>query len=95
MDWERDEVQRRRDAEEERHFWESIEDDRIAEEERQEAVKASAIKTMQTWFFDQFEDPHYQMPHDSQDQAYLYPYGGPFAAADVLNNEFSHRFEAS
>lgn len=95
MGTERTDEERRRDEEEERHYWESIEDERIAEEERQEAAKASAIDTMENWFHENFEDPQIQMPRDAEDQVFLYPYGGPFEAGDVLHETFSHEFDAA
>lgn len=81
------------DAEEERHYWESIEDEKRAEEEREAQVRADAIEAMETWFFDQFEDPQVEMPRDSEEQIFIYPWGGPFEASDVLHGEFSHRFD--
>ena len=91
----RTDEERRYDAEEERHYWDSIEDERIADEERKAAEKASAIETMENWFYEQFEDPQMEMPRDSEDQVFLYPYGGPFEAGDVLHDTFSHEFDAA
>lgn len=91
----RSDEQRRWDEEEERHYWESIEDDRRAEEERKEAEKASAIETMENWFHENFEDPQIQMPRDSEDQVFLYPYGGPYEAGDILHDTFNHEFDAA
>jgi hypothetical protein len=91
---ERDEEQRRRDAEdEERHHWDSVEDERLAEEERI-AKRESAIETMEAWFFEQFEDPQIRTPSDGEDQTYIFPWGGPFEAGDVLHGAFSHDFDA-
>lgn len=91
----RSDEQRRWDDEEERHHWDSIEDERVAEEERQAAKKASAIETMENWFNENFEDPQIQMPRDSEDQVFLYPYGGPYEAGDILHDTFSHEFDAA
>jgi hypothetical protein len=70
-----------------------IEDEKRAEEEREGQRRADAIETMENWFFEQFEDPQVEMPRDSDDQAFLFPCGGPFEASDVLHGEFSHRFD--
>lgn len=90
----RTEDQKRND-DEQRRYWESIEGDRIAEAERKEAEKASAIEKMERWFVENFEDPQIQMPRDAEDQVFLYPYGGPFEAGDVLHDAFSHEFNTA
>lgn len=81
------------DAEEERHYWESIEDEKREEEEKAAQAQADAIEAMETWFFEQFEDPQVEMPRDSEEQSFIFPWGGPFEASDVLHVEFSHRFD--
>ncbi|ALE15354.1 hypothetical protein AMC99_00038 [Altererythrobacter epoxidivorans] len=81
------------DAEEERHYWESIEDEKREEEEKAAQAQADAIEAMETWFFEQFEDPQVEMPRDSEEQSFIFPWGGPFEASDVLHGEFSHRFD--
>jgi hypothetical protein len=83
-----DERQRRDDAEEERHYWESIEDERRAEDEQEAQRRETAIEDMERWFFEQFEDPQNQMPRDGEDQVFIYPWGGPFEASDVLHGQF-------
>jgi hypothetical protein len=84
-DDEREDRRRRDDAEEERHYWESIEDDQRADQEREAARRDAAIEKMETWFFEQFEDPQSETPRDSEAQAFIYPWGGPFDASDVLH----------
>lgn len=81
------------DAEEERHYWESIEDEKREEEEKAAQARADAIEAMETWFFEQFEDPQVEMPRDSEEQSFKFPWGGPFEASDVLHGEFSHQFD--
>ncbi|GGO94104.1 hypothetical protein [Stakelama pacifica] len=83
----------RDNEDEERHYWESIEDEKREEEEREAQKRADAIETMEAWFFEQFEDPQVEMPRDSEEQTFLFPWGGPFEASDVLHGEFSHRFD--
>lgn len=95
MQDENDDRERRRrdDDEEERHYWESIEDEKRAEEEREAQARTDAIEAMEKWFFEQFEDPQVEMPRDNEEQSFIYPWGGPFEAGDVLHGEFSHRFD--
>jgi hypothetical protein len=47
---------------------------------------------MEIWFFEQFEDPQVEMPRDSEEQTFIYPWGGPFDASDVLHGQFSHEY---
>jgi hypothetical protein len=92
-----DEDDRRRrqrdDAEEERHYWESIEDEKRAEKEREAQARTDAIEEMEKWFCEQFEDPQVEMPRDSEEQTFIYPWGGPFETSDVLHGEFAHQFD--
>jgi hypothetical protein len=92
-----DESRRNRDedAEEERRYWEAIEDDERAERERREEAKRVGIEKMEAWFFDQFENPEVEMPRDSDEQIYIFPWGGPFDAGDMLRDHFGHDYEES
>jgi len=92
---EKDEARKRYDAEEERHYWESVEDDKRAEEERQAERREAAIEEMDKWFFEQFEDPQIETPRNGEDQEYVYAWGGPFEALDVLHSQFSSDYEES
>jgi hypothetical protein len=44
---------------------------------------------MSDWFHQNFEEPTHW---DSEDKEYIFPFGGPFEAADVLFSEFGSRF---
>ena len=70
-----DERERKRwaDAEEEQHYWEAIEDEEREEEEKAAQARADAIEAMETWFFEQFEDPQVEMPRDSEEQSFIFP----------------------
>lgn len=83
-----DEERRRADEEEEQHFWATREDERREEEERA-AAKEATIEEMERWFFEQFEDPQVETPRDSENQRFIYLWGGPFGAGDVLHATFS------
>lgn len=88
-----DEERRAADEAEEQHHWEVEEERR--EEEARAAAKETAIETMETWFFEQFEDPQVETPRDSEDQSYIYPWGGPFETSDVLHGNFGSEYEES
>lgn len=77
----------RRDWEmEEQAYYEQEESIRIADEERIAEEREAAIESMVGWFFENFEDPQNEGHYDSEDGVYLYPYGGPFDAADILSS---------
>jgi hypothetical protein len=82
-----DDERRRADEEEQAHYWDSVEEERRAEEAKQEARQA-AVEEMVGWFHEQFEDPQVETPRDSEDDSYIYPWGGPFGASDVLYGMF-------
>lgn len=65
------------------------------EQEERAAAKETAIETMETWFFEQFEDPQVETPRDSEDQSYIYPWGGPFETSNVLHGNFGSEYEES
>jgi len=93
-----DDARRRRErdaAEEERHYWDSLEDARRADEEEAARKREAAIEMMTSWFFEQFEDPQYDTPIDGEEQAYIYAWGGPFEAADVLHGQFGGEHDES
>jgi hypothetical protein len=71
---------------EEQAYYEQEESARQAEEERIAEERDAAIDHMVSWFFENFEDPQNEMHYDSEDGVYLYPYGGPFDAADMLSS---------
>lgn len=86
-DWSEEE-RRRADEEEEEHYWASIEEERRKDEEAK-AAREAAVEQMIGWFLEQFEDPQNETPRDSEDGDYIFPWGGPFEAGDVLYNAFS------
>lgn len=40
------------------------------------------------WFHDNFEDPANQTPHDSSEGGYIYIWGGPYDAHEVISEHF-------
>lgn len=87
-----DEERRRADEEEEAHYWATVEEQRREEEERK-AAREAAVETMVAWFHEQFEDPQVQTPRDNETDSYIYPWGGPFEASDVLYGAFQEEHD--
>ena len=48
-----------------------------------------AAQLIKEWFFDNFEDPVHNTPHDSGEGGYQYIWGGPYEADDVIANVFA------
>ncbi|MBA4748751.1 MAG: hypothetical protein H2056_08560 [Sphingopyxis sp.] len=60
--------------------------------EQKDAHRELAVDSMVGWFHEHFEDPQNQTPIDSEDGVYIYIWGGPFDASEVLGDEFSPEF---
>lgn len=56
-----------------------------ASEERR---KTPSVEEMVQWFHTLYEDPQNETPYDSEDSRYIYVYGGPYDATDVIQEEF-------
>lgn len=86
------ERKRRRELEEEeRWHWEMEEAARREQEEREaeeDKARESAIGNMREWFFEQFEDPANDTPWDGEDKRYIFVFGGPYEANDILPSQF-------
>jgi hypothetical protein len=48
-----------------------------------------AVEAVKNWFLQNFEDPVHSTPHDSSEGGYLYIWGGPYEASDVLDAFYS------
>lgn len=46
------------------------------------------IDEMKEWFLENYEDPANSCPYESKEGGYVYIYGGPYEAEDVLYSEF-------
>jgi hypothetical protein len=64
---------------------EDFEDDLAEEKEAQKDA-------MKEWFYERYEDPANSTPYESAEGGYLYIWGGPYEASDVLFNEFSGKY---
>lgn len=85
-----------RDREDEQRYWDSLEEEAAAEAaalEREAEEKEIALEAMKEWFFENFEDPQSEMPRDSEEGIFLYPWGGPFDARDTLHDQFSDQYK--
>lgn len=51
-------------------------------------TKDKQINFMRDWFEERYEDPAQHTPHDSSEGGYIWIYGGPFDAEEVLRDEF-------
>lgn len=57
-------------------------------EDLQHLERETLIEVMKSWFYQNFEDPAEKTPHDSSEGGYLYIWGGPYDASEVLSSEF-------
>lgn len=78
--------------EEEQAHYEQEEAARIGEEERVAEERESAVEDMVQWFNSQFEDPANDTPWDGEDKEYVYVFGGPFEAIDVIGDQYADRY---
>ena len=80
--------------EEERRHWDAVaEDDARVERERREGARRAAIEAMEEWFYKNFENPESDTPRDPDDGEFIYPWGGPFDATQMLGDRFNHEYE--
>jgi hypothetical protein len=82
------------DAWEEQEYWEAQEEQRLLDEEELDAGRREeAIREMEEWFHENFEDPQNETPYDQEDGDYQYIWGGPFDAAVMLGDQFGHQYD--
>ena len=62
------------------------------EQEIAEEEKNAAIDDMVGWFSEHFEDPANQTPWDGEDETYIFVSGGPYAARDVIWEQYGDQF---
>lgn len=48
---------------------------------------------MVQWFYRFHEDPQNETPYDSEEEEYVFVYGGPYDASDVLQDEFGNKVD--
>ena len=47
------------------------------------------VQRMIDWFYEEYEDPAQNVPHDSREGGYQYFKGGPYNPSEVLADEFT------
>ena len=60
----------------------------ITRDDLEKADRDTQIDVMRTWFFQNYEDPAERTPYDSGEGGYIWIWGGPHEAQDVLETEF-------
>ncbi len=53
------------------------------------ADEETQIEAMRSWFFENYQDPVEETPYDSSEGGYIYIYGGPYDAKQVLEDRFA------
>lgn len=50
--------------------------------------KEIQLESMRSWFLENYEDPANSCPYESREGGYIYIYGGPYDASEVLQEKF-------
>ena len=56
--------------------------------EVRELDKRAQSEFMRDWFLDNYEDPVHSLPYESREGGYIWVYGGPYDAGQVLRDTF-------
>lgn len=67
--------------------------DQIRQDAMMDAYRESVSEKIKHWFLQRYEDPAHNTPYDSGEGGYLYQWGGPYDARDVLHDEFRGEVE--
>jgi hypothetical protein len=60
----------------------------ISKEQIKELDPSEKVDLMRAWFFQNYEDPANETPHESESGGYQFVWGGPYDARDELFDEF-------
>ena len=63
-------------------------DDEISSDELRSVESEEQLEIMREWFYERYEDPVNRTPYQSSEGGYIYIWGGPYSAQDVLHNRF-------
>jgi len=66
-----------------------IEGDEWTSEEVRDADGDAQFDLLKAWFLERYEDPAERTPYESSEGGYIWIWGGPFDAGEVLHDEFS------
>ena len=72
-----------------RNYWHPGYGNPISEDHLHESEPEFQNEVMREWFFQNYEDPAESTPHDSSEGGYIYIWGGPYDAREVLSDEFA------
>jgi hypothetical protein len=75
-------------ARKERYYSDDSDDFGVTPSQLKRLGKARKREYMLHWFHRNFEDPARETPWNSKEGGYLYIWGGPYAADEVLHEEF-------
>ncbi|MGV3526290.1 MAG: restriction endonuclease subunit S [Candidatus Sericytochromatia bacterium] len=67
----------------------------ISDTELKNLDKQNQLELMKKWFLQNFEDPQENNPYDSESGDYIFIWGGPFNAIEVLLEEFEEYVDKS
>ena len=71
-----------------RNYWHPGHDSPIPADYLHKSEREFQKDVMREWFFQYYEDPVELLPHESSEGGYLYIWGGPYDAREVLLGEF-------
>ncbi|PKQ78076.1 HEPN-associated N-terminal domain-containing protein [Aeromonas sobria] len=57
--------------------------------------KADRAELIESWFFERYEDPANSTPYESAEGGYIYIWGGPYDAHEILSDVFSGHIDGS
>ena len=71
-----------------REYWHNDSTYPVSTENVRDSGKDFQKEVMRTWFFENYENPAESTPYESAEGGYIYIWGGPYNASEVLNDEF-------
>lgn len=69
-------------------FYDPLRGRSISLVELQAADDETQTEVLRNWFYERYEDPAENTPHDSSEGGYVYLWGGPYDAMDILSDNF-------
>lgn len=75
-------------TEKEFKYYDPLKECPISTDELQGADDETQTEVLRHWFYERYEDPAENTPHDSSEGGYFYLCGGPHDALDVLSDNF-------
>ncbi len=69
-------------------FWNPLTKSPISLADLENADEDTQLEVMKAWFFDHYEDPAESTPYETKEGGYIYIWGGPFNAFEILIEKF-------